>query len=121
MIVKGNTAALPLLLEQRWLVLACIAIAAGAEALNDYVDLNRPVFSFAAVALLGTALSISLVFRVNEAYARWWEARTLWGAIVNESRSWARQILGLVPDGVDPELETIWRRLIYRQIGGHSA
>jgi putative membrane protein len=116
MIVDRRSAVRTILLQHRWVVLACIVIAAGAEVLNDFVDLNRPVFSFAAVGLLGTVLSISLVFRVNEAYARWWEARTLWGVIVNESRSWARQVLSLVSDGADPELHATSTRLIYRQI-----
>ena len=30
-----------------------------------------------------------LVFRTNTAYSRWWEARTLWGALVNASRNLA--------------------------------
>jgi putative membrane protein len=44
-----------------------------------------------AVSILGAALGILLAFRTNAAYARWWEARTLWGAMVNSSRSLARQ------------------------------
>ncbi len=44
-----------------------------------------------AVSVLGAALGILLAFRTNAAYARWWEARTLWGAMVNNSRSLARQ------------------------------
>ncbi|HEX4167543.1 MAG TPA: bestrophin family ion channel [Bryobacteraceae bacterium] len=45
------------------------------------------------VSILGAALSILLAFRTNSAYARWWEARTLWGALVNNSRSIARQAI----------------------------
>jgi putative membrane protein len=40
--------------------------------------------------LFGTALGLFLGFRTNAAYARWWEARTLWGALINSSRSLAR-------------------------------
>ena len=39
--------------------------------------------------LLGTGLAVFLGLRNNTAYARWWEARTLWGKIVNSSRSFA--------------------------------
>lgn len=116
MIIDGHTRARTLLWQHRWLVVSCITIAAGVEWLNDHVDLNRPVFSFAAVGLLGTALSISLVFRVNEAYSRWWEARTLWGAIVNDSRSWARQVVALIIAVPDLERSEIHRRLVHRQI-----
>lgn len=34
-------------------------------------------------------LTIIISFRVNSSYARWWEARTLWGSIVNHSRNLA--------------------------------
>lgn len=49
------------------------------------------------VSILGAALGILLAFRTNSAYARWWEARTAWGAMVNNSRSLARQVLGSAP------------------------
>jgi ion channel-forming bestrophin family protein len=41
----------------------------------------------------GTIIGIIVGFRNASAYARWWEARTLWGAIVNRSRTLARQVL----------------------------
>jgi putative membrane protein len=40
--------------------------------------------------VLGTALGLLIVFRTNTAYNRFWEARTLWGAIVNNSRNLVR-------------------------------
>ena len=42
--------------------------------------------------LLGTGLAVFLGVRNNTAYARWWEARTLWGAVVNNSRNFARAL-----------------------------
>lgn len=47
------------------------------------------------VAILGTALAIILAFRNASAYDRWWEARKIWGGVVNESRTFTRQALGL--------------------------
>lgn len=44
-------------------------------------------------SLIGTALAFFIGFNNNQAYSRWWEARTIWGSLVNNSRSWARQIL----------------------------
>src|SRR5690349_4761084 len=35
------------------------------------------------LSLFGTAIGVILGFRNNTAYQRWWEARILWGAIVN--------------------------------------
>ncbi len=40
-------------------------------------------------AALSLVLGALLVFRTNSAYARWWEARTLWGGLVNASRNLA--------------------------------
>ncbi|MBX2951085.1 MAG: hypothetical protein KF870_01180 [Leadbetterella sp.] len=44
-------------------------------------------------SLIGTALAFFIGFNNNQAYSRWWEARTVWGSLVNNSRSWARQLL----------------------------
>ncbi len=48
------------------------------------------------LALYGSAIGIIVSFRNNSAYGRWWEARGLWGQIVNNSRSLARQVSSVV-------------------------
>jgi putative membrane protein len=48
---------------------------------------------FSVSAILGSALAIFIAFRNNSAYSRWWEARTLWGGIVNSSRVLSRLII----------------------------
>ncbi len=45
------------------------------------------------LTILGAAITIFLAFRTNTAYDRWWEARTLWGAMVNQSRTLIRQAI----------------------------
>jgi putative membrane protein len=45
------------------------------------------------LALYGGAISVIVGFRNNSSYGRWWEARGLWGRIVNSSRSLARQVV----------------------------
>ena len=57
--------------------------------------------------LYGTAIALFLGFMVNASYARWWEARTLWGSIVNHSRNLARQsttLLDTTVPGARPEI-----------------
>jgi putative membrane protein len=49
--------------------------------------------NYVPLSLYGAAISIIVGFRNNYAYGRWWEARTLWGAIVNKSRNLAREVL----------------------------
>lgn len=65
------------------------------------------------IAIMGTALSILMGFRVDAAYKRWWEARIVWGAVVNNSRTFAREVMGFV-GRYDYDIA---RALIYRQIG----
>ncbi len=62
------------------------------------------------LSLLGSAIALIVTLRNNAAYGRWWEARTLWGAVLNNSRSFARGLLTLADD---PELV---RSLIRHQI-----
>jgi putative membrane protein len=52
------------------------------------------------VAMLGTASAFTVGFRNNATYARTWEARQIWGGIVNASRAWALMARDLV--GADP-------------------
>ncbi|GAB4456480.1 MAG: bestrophin family ion channel [Armatimonadaceae bacterium] len=72
----------------------------------------------APLTLIGSALTIFLGFRTNSAYARWWEARILWGGIVNYSRSFARQILTLpqVRANEQDDLRQFEKDLIYHQM-----
>ena len=52
-----------------------------------------PTIPFPISALLGTAISLILSFRLAQSYDRWWEARTIWGAVVNDSRTLVIQLL----------------------------
>jgi putative membrane protein len=57
-----------------------------------------PSYGTAPFTLLGVALSLFLGFRNNASYQRWWEARGLWGQLVYDSRSFARQVLSFIDD-----------------------
>ncbi|MBC7451093.1 MAG: hypothetical protein H7259_06355 [Cytophagales bacterium] len=72
--------------------------------------------------LMGTAIAFFVAFNNNQAYDRWWEARIIWGGLVNDSRSWARSLLKYVSvnaeNGIDHEqLRNIQERMIRRHIG----
>ena len=66
----------------------------------EYIDhpFTRIAIPDLVISVLGAALGILLGFRTNSAYARWWEARQLWGALVNSSRSLARQAVAFTRD-----------------------
>jgi putative membrane protein len=57
----------------------------------EYFDL--PFESTTQVhSILSIVLGLFLVFRMNSAYERWWEGRTKWGLMVNDSRNLAQKI-----------------------------
>lgn len=68
--------------------------------------------SFSIPAFLGTAISILLSFKIGQSYDRWWEARKVWGAIVNDSRSLVMQSQAFV----GKEQSSTIKRIAYRQI-----
>jgi putative membrane protein len=57
----------------------------------------------------GAVLGLVLVFRTNAGHERWWEARKLWGGIVNQSRNIVIEALNYsqIPDS-GPE-QRLWR------------
>jgi ion channel-forming bestrophin family protein len=59
----------------------------------------------------GLVMGLILVFRVNAGYDRWWEARKLWGNIVNHSRNLAIIILNYTNNK-----DTIWQLKITHYI-----
>ena len=61
--------------------------------------MDQPALPF---SLIGSALVLFLNVRNTTAYNRWWEARTLWGSVTNNSRSFSRQMATLL--GGTPEL-----------------
>ena len=72
------------------------------------------------VALIGTAVAFVTGFKNNASYGRLWEARKVWGELLNTSRFWgtqARDHLDLeraVAEDVDPA--EVQRQLVYRHV-----
>jgi putative membrane protein len=69
------------------------------------------------LSLFGSVIGVILAFRNSTSYARGWEARTLWGSIVNNSRSWARMVTTVMRSDSDhPEFVQFRQRMVYYQI-----
>lgn len=62
-----------------------------------FINVNVEI-PIAVPAIIGTIISLLLAFKSNQAYDRWWEARIVWGAIVNESRTLVRQMITFYKD-----------------------
>ena len=76
------------------------------------------------LSLFGSVIGVILAFRNSSSYARWWEARTLWGSIVNNSRSWGRAVTTVMRPrdaGEDREFMETRRLMVYQQIAWVNA
>ncbi len=75
-----------------------ISLLTGLYATLLYYIINKTGFHFnmhwyqTFESIFGFVLGLLLVFRTNKAYERWWEARSLWGTLVNVSINLAIKI-----------------------------
>ncbi|MEP3210525.1 MAG: bestrophin family ion channel [Maribacter sp.] len=81
------------------------------------------VIPWLPLSVIGTAVAFYVGFKNNSAYDRLWEARKIWGAIVNGSRSWGASAKAFLSNQFtaenhsEAELNSYRKKLIYRHIG----
>jgi putative membrane protein len=85
----------------KWDALTMFLFAVLMGTFDNYSFLKNIDVPFGLSALVGTLLSLLLAFRTSQSYERWWEARIIWGAIVNDSRTLIRQLIEFIPPGAD--------------------
>jgi putative membrane protein len=79
------------------------------------------------VALVGTAVAFVISFQNNASYDRVWEARKIWGGIVNTSRAWGIMVNHFITNerakepATDDELAEIRAELILRHVAWLTA
>ena len=94
--------------------------------MQNSVDISLPL---PLLSTIGVAVAFYVGFKNNQSYDRYWEARKIWGGIVNVSRAFANQVLAYVSaahggdratDSSSPldenEVFEMQRRLIYRHL-----
>jgi len=99
-------------------VLRVLALSIIFHIMKVFFSGYLPPIPLSLPTLLGTAISLLLAFNLNQSYDRWWEARKVWGAIVNDSRSLTLQIKGFTAtDSSNAEYaQTMIRKIAFRQI-----
>ncbi|WP_196886239.1 bestrophin family protein [Aureivirga sp. CE67] len=90
-----------------------VGFAIAMFVIEQFITLNIPL---TIPAFLGTAISLILSFRLAQSYQRWWEARKIWGAIVNDSRSLVVQVKNFSRSHQTPEVENIIKEIANIQI-----
>ncbi|MCB9666395.1 MAG: hypothetical protein H6732_19950 [Alphaproteobacteria bacterium] len=95
------------------------ALVYAAYAVAGFEWLRIP---FVPMSVVGIAVAFYAGFKNNSAYDRFWEGRKIWGAVVNESRSWASGVLCYVLPGDDsPEGHAVRRELVHRHLAWINA
>lgn len=92
MIVKRNFDVRKVFWNIRYEVFSSLFVSVVIYTLQIFQVLEASL-PFSIVSILGSALAIFIAFRNQSSYSRWWEARTLWGGIINSSRVLARLII----------------------------
>lgn len=90
--------------------IAVFSLVTGLISYGKYF--SNLLVPLALVAIVGTAISVLLTFRTSQAYDRWWEARTVWGSIVNDSRTFVRQLQLFLPAAQSAEVRGFAKRQI---------
>ncbi|KTD56718.1 Bestrophin, RFP-TM, chloride channel [Legionella santicrucis] len=86
-------------------VLAACLYACFISLLSIFIpSLTLPISPF---EYAGVIMGLILVFRVNAGYDRWWEARKLWGNVVNCSRNLAIVITSYIEPANRDEINRI--------------
>ena len=83
-------------------LLVVILVSTALTIVTNHFNIEYE-FPISIPAFLGTAITLVLSFKLNQSYDRWWEARKIWGAIVNDSRSLIVQLIEFT-DEPDNEL-----------------
>jgi putative membrane protein len=68
-------------------VAAFVGFAAVLSVLNQFHWYYQLGIEIAPYEIVGAAVGVLLIQRVNAGYNRWWEGRKLWGGIVNQTRN----------------------------------
>lgn len=114
-VLKGS------IILRTWPQLAAVGVlSAAVVAAHRYAPDLVPGVNPAPFTLIGIALSIFLSFRNSACYERWWEARKLWGQIIQTARDISRQtvVLDEGTDAPSPERRDILATVI---AFGHAA
>ena len=107
------------------IIFICISVAWAAA--YHFLDLDWLKIPWTPLALIGTAVAFVIGFQNNSAYGRIWEARKIWGGIVNTSRTFGMLLQDYISNEhakvnmSDEALKNEVKTLTYRHIAWMTA
>lgn len=105
-------------------LLVFVVYATIVTLLYELAGFTFLALPFVPISLLGTAVAFYVGFKNNSSYERLWEARKLWGAIVNYSRALSVLLLDYVQPSSSVDAEKVQEHrkvLVYRHIAWVNA
>ncbi|TVZ55319.1 putative membrane protein [Lutibacter sp. Hel_I_33_5] len=108
-------------------ILLFLLIATIPVFLFDVAGLKWLHVPWLPLGVLGTAISFLISFKNNASYDRLWEARKIWGGIVNTSRSWTIMVKDFIDNthAKNPkskeELQAIKKEIVHRHVAWLTA
>lgn len=127
MLTKKRYSVKDMALWTRWETGVFALYALLITALYQIAEMEFLHFPWTPIALIGTALAFMIGFQNNSAYGRIWEARKIWGGIVNTSRTWGMMVKDMVTSELTSEeipektLKEEVKALVYRHIAWMTA
>lgn len=125
--IKKNYTALEMAWWTRFETFLFAGVITIWVALYYFLDLTWLKIPWTPLALIGTAVAFVIGFQNNAAYGRIWEARKIWGGIVNTSRTFGAFIQDMVNNEhaknplSDEDLQREVKTLTYRHIAWMTA
>lgn len=121
MLLNKKISILTFLKQIKFDITAILIYAIVVGIADQYGFLSKIEVPIGISAIIGTALSLLLAFRTAQAYERWWEARIIWGAIVNDSRTLIRQVKQFLPEKDIKIVEDFaYRQIIWCHVLGET-
>lgn len=122
MLVKKNISLIDII-HFSWFHMIWLPIWATLMAtFYEFVEYEWMKIPWLPLSIMGTAVAFYIGFKNNSAYDRLWEARKIWGGIVNSSRMWGAMTKSFVTNQFldqaisDNQLNQVHKGLIYRHI-----
>jgi len=110
------------MLQSSGIHIISLFIFTGTIALLYSFNIIKFSIPWLPVSVIGTAVAFYVGFKNNQSYDRMWEARKIWGGIVNDSRTWGMYVDGFISNLFsetkvsEQEIKNIKQRLVYRHI-----
>ncbi|PCJ65313.1 MAG: hypothetical protein COA58_10670 [Bacteroidetes bacterium] len=127
MFTKKNYTAIQMAWWTRFETYLFIGIITAWVAVYYFLDLAWLKIPWTPLALIGTAVAFVIGFQNNAAYGRIWEARKIWGGIINTSRTFGMFIQDMINNEYaesplsQEELQKEIKTLTYRHIAWMTA